>query len=130
MTSPSELGLRMRIFKTATRTVAESLAEGEPFREARGQAGIENLLLRFADVVVQPAELDGTLGQIVDHVGGLGIIVAGLPDAPHVDEIFASRLDLEFGISPAPHDRIADERDRNMGVAKETDARVLVGEAR
>ena len=67
--------------------------------------------------------------HIIDHVSGLGIVVARLADGADVDEILLARLDLEFGVGAASHDAVADEGDRHMGVAEKADRGVLVSEA-
>src|SRR5579859_1947469 len=67
--------------------------EGQAFGQTRGQARVENFFLGGRDVVIQPAQLDGAFVHVVDDVGGFGIVVARLADAPDVDEILAARLE-------------------------------------
>ena len=70
------------------------------------------------------------LGDIVHDVTGFGVTVSWLSDAPDIDEIAPTGLDLQFGVGTAfDACGIANERQRVMSVAKEADWRILVGEA-
>jgi len=103
-------------------------SEGEAFGEAFGQAGGENFLLGGGDVVLQAAQLDGLGVHVIEDVGALGVVVAGLADGTDVDKIFLGGIDLEFGVGAAADDGVAHEGDGHMGVAEEAHLRVLIGE--
>src|SRR5215831_5056179 len=69
-------------------------AEGETFCQTRRQSGVEDFFLRTRDVVFKAAEFNGAFIDIKHDVGGLGIVIARLPDCADVDEIFFAGLDL------------------------------------
>src|SRR2546421_5986280 len=99
----------------------------QAFREPGWQTGRHDFGLRRRDIVVQTPQFDRTFVHVVDHVRRPWIAVARLANAADVDEIFPTRLDLEFGVSAAAHDTVADEGHRHMRVAKKTDRGVLIG---
>src|SRR5436309_256283 len=105
-----------------------SLAQRQPFRQPGREAGGHDLGLRGRNVVVQSPEFHRTFVHVVNDIRGFGIAVAWLPDAADVDEILPARLDFELRVGAASHHRIANERHRHVGMAKETDRRVLIGE--
>src|ERR1022692_2423228 len=69
--------------------------------EALGQAGVADFLLGGGDVVVEAAQFDRAGVHVINDVAGLGIVVAGLADGAHVDEIFFGRVNFKLGISSA-----------------------------
>src|SRR5215204_2540614 len=134
-TSPNELGLRMRTFKghqqngRMTARGRASAAKSQPFGQSRGEAGIEDFFLGLGDVIIEPAQFDRGLVHVVNDVSGFGIIIAGLTDGADVDEIFFTGLNLELGVGATADHAVADEGDRDMGMAEEADGSVLVGKA-
>ena len=48
-----------------------SFAKGEPFGQARRQAGIENFLLGGGDIVIEAAQFDRAFVHVVNDIGGL-----------------------------------------------------------
>src|SRR5689334_6683802 len=124
MTSPRELGLRMKTF-----TPAGSLAERQAVGQSLRQPGFHDLPLGGRYVVVEAAQFDRALIHVVNHVACLGIAIARLADGAHVDEIFFAGLGLELRVGAPAHHAVADEGHGHMGVAEETNRGVLVGEA-
>jgi hypothetical protein len=104
-------------------------AKCQPFGEAFRQSGRANLRLSRGDIVIQAAQLDSAFFHVVDDVATLGISIARLTDTADVYKVFFSRLNPELRVGAAAHGTVADKCDGNMRVTKETDARVLVGEA-
>src|SRR5207249_4893948 len=114
--------------RNLARGVRPLLPDRQPIRKPWRQAGFENFLLRFRDVVIKPAQFDRAFVQVVNNVSSLRIAVARLADAADVDEIFAAGFNLEFRVGSAPDDAVPDKSDRHVSVAEEADAGVLVSE--
>src|SRR5271155_5292847 len=80
MTSPRELGLRMRIFKATRRRLwpaggedgLELFADGQTLGQSRRQASLNYFLLRRRNVVIQPPQFNRSLVHVINHVSGLG----------------------------------------------------------
>src|SRR4051812_33764211 len=117
ITSPKELGLRIRTFMKSPRLrTTHSLAVSQAFCQPLREACLENFLLGLGNIVIQTAELDRAFIQIVDDVGGFRIAIARLAHAADIHEVFLARFYLEFGIGAAPDLAITDESQRHVGV--------------
>src|SRR6185436_10893558 len=113
-------------------SVAASLlfAVSEALGQSRGQSRFEDFLLRLGDIVIQAAQLDGLFGQVVDGVSGFGHAVSRLSHTADVHKVLAAGLDLELRIGSTAHKAVPNESHRDVGVPEETDAGVLISEAR
>ena len=104
-------------------------SELQPFGETFGQAGGADFFLGGGNVVIEPAQFNGSGVHVVDDVGAFGVVVAWLADGADVDEIFFGRINFKFGIGAAADGGVAHEGDGHVGVAEETNLGVLVGKA-
>src|SRR5262245_43108916 len=92
-TSPSELGFKMRIFKTCASPVRKtdppnkSSPESETFCKPRRQARIEDFFLGRRNVIIQSTQLDCAFIHVINDVGCLRVVIARLTNRADVDEI-------------------------------------------
>ena len=101
---------------------------GEPVGEAVGQAGGANLSLRGFEIVLHSPLFHHLAFGVVNAISRAPVAIAGLPDAPGINQIFfpGGEQDLPGG-NPA-HAVIQDKCGWPMGVSKKAKRAVLVGE--
>ena len=105
-------------------------AKGKAFREQWRQTSFDDFLLCGGELVLNPALLDDVVLYVINAVGGPPIGVARLTDAAGINEILFARLDAEQFHVDMSDALIADKGHRYMGVAEETNGRVLISKAR
>jgi len=131
-TSPSELGLMIKMdsgFKTTERRLSILSSDGETFCEQAGQAHFDDFLLRGGEVVLYSPLFDDVVFDVVNAVGGSPFGVTRLPDTAGVNEVFFTHLDSNLLDSDASYAVVvANKYHGHMGVAEETNGRVLISE--
>src|SRR5215471_7907762 len=101
---------------------AKSKPFGQPWRQSR----IEDFLLSRGDIVLETTQFNRALVDVINDVGGFGVVIARLSDGADINEVFFARLDFEFGVSATANHAIANEGNGDVGVPEETNRRVLV----
>src|SRR6266850_2655007 len=94
------------------------------------QPGVDDFFLRACEIVFHPPLFDHRALDMINAIRRAPIGIAWLTDAAGINKIFFARIDPQLVDSLSLHAVVAHEGHRHMGVPEETNARVLISEAR
>src|SRR5881392_2438992 len=86
----------------------------EPLGQQGRQTGIQDFVLRAAEIISDAPQFHDIIFNVENAVGGAPVGVARLADAPGVNEIFFAALDMELIDFDPPYAVVADKSHRHV----------------